>query len=146
MYFFFWSKGHFKICISLILNWNMHRGTAPEYFLLTTLHSILLNPPMAVSTLLQRSLQHWVSGHTKQYGWLCLSALVQRWSSRPVVPLYFNDNWSTLCFFLLQFSFWYKSINISSTSSRDGWTGLGTAKVGCFPLFLPFQLFSHRVM
>ena len=39
-----------------------------------------------------RSLQHGVSGHTKQCGWLRLSALVQSWSSCLAVPLPFNDN------------------------------------------------------
>ena len=48
-----------------------------------------------------RSLQHGVSGHTKQRGWLRLSDLVQTWSSCPAVPLSFNDNWYILCFFLL---------------------------------------------
>ena len=42
-------------------------------------------------------------------------------------------------FFL--FSFWYENINISNTSRRGGWTGLGTAKVGCFPLISSYPTF-----
>ena len=43
-------------------------------------------------------------------------------------------------FFLFQF--WYDNIDISNTSRRGGWTGLGTAKVGCFPLFFFLSHFS----
>ena len=42
-------------------------------------------------------------GHTKQCGWLRLSALVQSWSSRLAVPLSFNDNLSILFSFLFFF-------------------------------------------
>ena len=89
-----------------------------------------------------RSLQHGVSGHTNQCGWLRLSALFWSWSSSLAVPLSFNENWSILCFlFVFNFKFWYENINISNTSRRGGWTGLGTAKVGCFPLFSFYPTF-----
>ena len=39
-----------------------------------------------------RSLQHEVSEHTKQRGWLRLSALVESWSSCLAVPLSYNDH------------------------------------------------------
>ena len=39
------------------------------------------------------------------------------------------------------FSCWYENINISNTRRRGGWTGLGTVKVGCFPLFSSYPTF-----
>ena len=73
------------------------------------------------------------------YSMRCLYILVQSWSSCLAVPLSFNDNFSIICsFFSL---FWYENINISNTSRRGGWTGLGTAKVGCFPLFSSYPTF-----
>ena len=49
-------------------------------------------------------------------------------------PLSFNDNW-----------FFFSKIIISNISRRDVWTGLGTAKVGCFPLFPTFLAPGHVV-
>ena len=120
----------------------MHKGRAPGHFFshYTSLKFIESNNGSHYSSA-GRSLQHWVSGHTKQCGWLRLFALVQSWSSRPAVPLSFNDNWSILCFVVQNVSFWYENINISNTSRRGGWTGLGMAKVGCFPLFSSYPTF-----
>ena len=88
-----------------------------------------------------KSLQHGVSGHNKQCGWLSLYDLVQSWSSFLAVPLSFKDNCSILCVFSY-FQFWYENINISNSSRRVGWTGLGTAKLGCFPLYFFLSHFS----
>ena len=104
----------------------MHRRTAPGYFFshYTSLKFTESNNDSHYSYA-GKSLQHGASGHTKQCGWLRLSALVQSWSSRLAVS--FNDNR-----FILFFKFWYENINVSNTSRRGGWTGLGTAKVGFF--------------
>ena len=57
-----------------------------------------------------------------------------------VNPLSFNDNWLLLCFNYFLFS--YENVSISNISRRGGWTGLGTAKVGCFPLYVFLSHFS----
>ena len=43
---------------------------------------------------------------------------------------------------IFYYSFWYENINISTRSCKGGWTGLGTAKVGCFPLLFLLSQFS----
>ena len=119
----------------------MHEGRAPGHFFshYTSL-KFTKSKNYSHCSSAGRSSQHGVTGHTTQCGWLCLSALVQSLSSRLAVPLSFNDNWYII-FFSLFFSFWYENINISNTSRRGGWTGLGMAKVGCFPLFSSYPTF-----
>ena len=97
----------------------------------------------------RRSLQHGVSRHTKQCGWLRYSALIQRWSSRPAVPLSFNDNWSIFCCFLFLFVFLQFGMKtlIYQTQTPGELDGAWDGKSGMFPtFFLPLPLFSQRVL
>ena len=108
---------------------------AQKYFLLTTLHSNLLNLSMTVTTLLQGGLYNMeLSGHTKQCGCLRLSSLVQSWSSPLAVPLSFNLNFDFFFFNLLNKLFVWK-LQYIKTIRRGGWTGIGIAKVKGFAFF-----------
>ena len=124
----------------------MHEGRAPGHFFsyYTSLKFTESDSRSHYSSV-RRSLQHWVSGYTKQCGWLRLSALVQSLSCRLAGPLSFNDNLSII-FFSLFFHFGMKTLIYQTQVAGVVGRGSGWKKCDVFHFFLPIPLFSHRVM